>query len=257
MRKLLSIILLIVMLLCVFTSCNNNEPITEVDADGFVVVNGFKTEYRVVQEGSNEIHYPLLKTDTKIDALQFDLQQKIDDYVADCKTIYTASYVNTLAGAFEEFEELYGEPYISFTDTFVYDFSEVDESGLGVTTSKIWNDIKAFSDGNSVPIMYIELQGFSNYWGESYKATTLLENGIIYGYFIFEDETVIPYNYRNICNKYYHYKMPEGTELINCGDKHSEEKKMEELADLYYAIGEGLFTNDSLKRLKLLQKQAQ
>ena len=251
MRKLLSIILLTVMLLTVFTSCNNNEPITEVDADGFVVVNGFKTEYRVVQEGSNEIHYPLLKSDEKIESLPLELQGKIDAYVADCKTIYTASYAQDLDSRnFDGF----GEPYISFTDTFVYDFSKVDESGLGAVTSELWNDIKNLNDGQSAPIMYIELQGFSNFLGESYKPTTLLENATICGYFIFEDETVIPCEYKKICNMYFWYKMPEGTELINCGDKYSEEKRMQELVDLYQAIQGGVLPNDMLKRLKLLQK---
>ena len=65
MRKILSIILLTVMLLTVFTSCNDNETTVEVDADGYVVVNGVKTEYRVSQDVSNEIHYPLLKSDKK------------------------------------------------------------------------------------------------------------------------------------------------------------------------------------------------
>ena len=249
MKKLLSIIMLTGMLLCVFTSCNKNEPITEVDADGFVVVNGFKTEYRVVQEGSNEIHYPL-NYGTKIESLPLDLQQKIDDYVADCKTIYTGFYAQNLDSCnFDGF----GEPYISFTDTFVYDLSKVDESNLSEITVRMWNDIKNLNDGQSAPIMYIELQGFSNYWGERFKPTYILENAITYGYFIFEDETVVPFLYSYICKQYYCYKMPEGTELINCGDKYSEEKKMEELVDLYYAIEEGLFTNDSLKRLNLLQ----
>ena len=250
MRKILSIILLTVMLLTVFTSCNDNETTVEVDADGYVVVNGLKTEYRVSQDVSNEIHYPTLKSDKKIESLPLELQGKIDAYVADCKTIYTASYAQYLDSYnFDGF----GEPYISFTDTFVYDFSKVDESGLGAVTSEMWNVIKNLNDGQSAPIMFIELQGFSNYFGESYKATTLLENPIYCSYFIFEDETVIPCKYANICNMYLCYEMPEGTELINCGDKYSEEKRMQELVDLYQAIQGGVLPNDMLKRLRYVK----
>ena len=247
MKKLLSIILLIVMLLCVFTSCNNNELITEVDADGFVVVNGFKTEYRVVQEGSNEIHYPLLKSDKKIESLPLDLQQKIDDYVADCKIIYTISYAQRLASYNLR------EPYISFTDTFVYDFSEVNESGLGVVTSKIWDDIKALNGGISTPAMYIELHGFLSYFNDNYTPTSFAENAFTYGYFIFENETVVPYTYKTINKAYYFYEMPEETKIIDCGDKYFEGKSTEVLTDLYYALQNGVLPNDMMNRLNLVE----
>ena len=52
--------------------------------------------------------------------------------------------------------------------------------------------------------------------------------------------------------------MINGAEFINCGDKYSEEKSIEELAnylDFYReVIQSGLFPEDLLKRLKPLYK---
>lgn len=43
MKKLLIVILLAITLLCMLTSCGDDEPVVEVNADGYVVVNGVVT----------------------------------------------------------------------------------------------------------------------------------------------------------------------------------------------------------------------
>lgn len=299
MKKLLCTLSVFVLLLCALVSCGDNEPeiavdndgyvivngvktehkihttdeitvnadgyvvvngvatnivadkddVITVDNDGYVIVNGVKTEYVISSDASPKIHYPSLSYGIKIESLPVAQQQKIDEYVFDCQNLFTASYVQSL-NAWDY--ALLGEPYISFTDTFVYDFSRVNESNLDKITSKMWNDIKALNGGESTPIMYIELSGFSNLWGDTYKPTSIVENNIIYGYFIFENETIKPLLYKRICDRYYYYKMPDGTELINCGNKYSGEKRMEVLVDLYKAIQDGLLPSDVLKRLTLV-----
>ena len=276
MRRLLSALLIFTLLICTLASCDNNEleisvhadgyvvvngvttnivadkdDVISVDADGYVVVNSVKTEYKVASDDFNKIHYSSLGRGIKIESLPLVQQQIIDEYVSDCQTLYTAAYAQ-----FDTWDlDLFGEPYISFTDTFVYDFSCVNESDVDTKTANMWNDIKALNDNESAPIMYIELSGYSNFLGDAYKVTSLMEASIIYGYFIFENETVVPLLYKDICARQYYYKLPNGTELINCGDKYSGEKKMKELVDLYLYMStpDGLPTNDLLKRLTLIK----
>ena len=278
MKKLSSIVLLVALLLCMLGSCTYNEPIVEVndegyvvidgvvtgivaekddvisvDDDGYVVVNGLKTEYSVTPIVYDKINYPLLSSDVKIESLALVQQQKIDEYVADCKLIYTATY----AQLYETWNvDFLGEPYLSFTDTFVYDFSKVDENDPDAHTSFMWNEIKALNNGETAPIMYVELSGFCNYYGDAYKPSSFAETSFIYGYFIFENETVMPYLYSTICKKNYIYELPKATQLINCGDKYSEEKRMDALVDLFseiqQAIQAGASPSDLLKRLTLV-----
>ena len=246
MKKLLCILSILVLIACLLVSCGDKESEISVNADGYLVVNGGKTEYKVASDAVDKINYPSLSQGIKVESLPMTEQKRIDEYVADCQSIFTVAYLQLLDTW--DYDSL-GDPYISFTNTFVYDFSGVNESNFDATTSKMWNDIKELSDGESTPIMYIELFGFSNYFGDNYKPTSLMESAMIYGYFIFENEVVVPQLYKRICDRYYYYKMPEGTELINCGDKYSEEKNMETLVDLYRAIQEGLLPGDLIKRL--------
>lgn len=230
MKRILCILLMLALFACTLVSCVDNEPEISANANGIV--------------------YPSLNRGTKIESLPSARQQLIDEYVSDCQNIYTAYYVPMLATW--DYARL-GDPYLSFTDTLVYDFSKVNESNMDNATAKMWNEIKALNGGESDPIMYIELSGFLNYFGDTYLATSLLESSIYYGYFIYENETVVPMLYRHICMNYYVYKMPDGTELINCGNKYSGEKRNDELVDLYQSIQNGLVPEDVLKRLTLVK----
>lgn len=278
MKRLLGIVLLTVALICLLGSCSSKEPTVEingdgyvvvngvatdivadkddvitVDSDGFVVVNGVKTEHRVASVVTDKINYPLINSGVKIESLPIEQQQKIDEYVADCKTIYTVSYIQYS----NQYVEMLGDPYLSFSDTFVYDLSKIDESKLDKNSASVWNHIKALNNGESKPIMYIEFSGFSNYFGHTYKPTSFAEANFMYGYFIFENETVKPYIYSMICQQLYAYTLPTGTELINCGDKYSEEKSADSLVAFYSeiqaGIQAGLQPTDLLKRLTYIQ----
>ena len=189
----------------------------------------------------------MLNEDIKIESLPLVQQQTIDEYVADCKVIYTASYIGRVIDSSLE------KPYVSFTNTFVYDFSKVDESSLDEQTSQLWNAIKALNNGESTPIMYIELSGYCNYFNDSYIATSFNETSYIYGYFIFENETVKPYLYRSISASHYLFKLPDGTEVINCGDKYAVGKGKDDLLKLYSDYKSCSSFNDILKRLSYIE----
>ena len=234
MKKVLSI-LLILASLCTLISCSyfESEPTIEVNKDGYVVVNGVVTEHKVTPDITkvvdSEIHYPMINSGTKIEDLPLEKQQIIDDYVADCKTIYTANYASKLL---EWNYDMLGQPYLSFDYALVYDFSKVNESSMDEKSAQLWNQIKALNNGESAPMMYVELSGFVNFFGDAYKPTTFVETGYVYGYFIFENETVVRYNYKTICQNMYIYKLPDGTEIINCGNKYAEEKDEQMLMEL-------------------------
>ncbi len=296
MKKLLSVFLLAIVLLCTLTSCGYDDPTIEVDADGYIivngvktehkvhttdeisvnadgfvvvngvttnivadkddvisvdadgylVVNGIKTEYEVASEASNKIHYPLSNMGTKIEALPLSEQQKIDDYVYDCKTLFSASYISQLL----QYSRL-EDSYLSFTDVFVYDLSKIDENNLDGVSAAKWNDIKALNGGVSAPIMYIELSGYCSYSISYYRPTCFSETGMTYGYFIFENETYEPALYKRLSNNYYNYEMIHGAEFINCGDKYSEEKSAEELVSFYETLKNASY-EDLFKLLKRL-----
>lgn len=299
MKKLLSVFLLAIVLLCTLTSCGYDEPTIEVnadgyvivngiktehkihttdeisvnadgfvvvngvttnivadkddvisvDSDGYVIVNGIKTEHRIAQDVSNEIHYPLSNLGTKIEALPLSEQQKIDDYVYDCKTVFSVNYAYQLA----EHNRL-EDSYILFTDVFVYDLSKIDENNLDGVSAAMWNEIKALNGGESAPVMYIELSGFCSYPIPYYRPTYFSETGMICGYFIFENETCAPMFYKQICTKYYSYKMIDGAGFINCGNKYSEEKGVEELTYYYEVVQSGSAPEDFPKRLNPVYK---
>ena len=233
----------------------DKDDVISVDVDGYVIVNGVKTEHQIAQDVSNEIHYPLSNLGTKIEALPLAQQQKIDEYVYDCKTVFSLTYAYQMAEC-----DCIEDAYLTFTDVFVYDLSKIDEKNLDETSSKIWNQIKALNNGAFKPIMYIELSGFCNWYPvtDYYRPIYFSETNLIYGYFIFENETATPGVYKSMVYNFYHYEMISGAEFINCGDKYSEEVNLEEAAyylDFYSeVIQSGLFPEDLLKRLKPLYK---
>ena len=69
-------------------SCVVDEPTITVDADGYVIVNGVKTEHKIHTTNPNKIEYSI-SLGTKIDTLPVSEQEKIDAYVADCSIYQT------------------------------------------------------------------------------------------------------------------------------------------------------------------------
>ena len=71
-------------------------------------------------------------------------------------------------------------------------------------------------------MMYVELAGYHVCFNSD-LLTPISGGSIIYGFFIFEDDTVILNTYDVLCRINFVYKLIEGTALINCGNKYSEE----------------------------------
>lgn len=247
----------------------DKDDVITVDEDGYVVVNGVKTEYEIKvapeecshrydQNGIctecnsvilNKIQYAV-SDGTKIETLPTSEQNKIDEYVADCKTLYTVGYAYNVISTFSESSI---DPYISFTDTFIYDFSNIKEESLNSESLILWNKIKSLNEGESKPIMYIELSGYVEYF-PNYKPDPLQNYGILNGFFIFEDETVIPMTYHRICTMVYVFELVQGTQLINCGNKYAEEINSKKITDLYSALKGGMSYSEILKRLSAEEK---
>lgn len=288
MKRLLCIIALMFSLACMLTSCSDNEPtvsvnddsfvvvngvttnivadkddVVTVDDDGFVIVNGTKTEYKIDQgsEGCthnfgangicnicnaadpNKIEYSV-NFGTKIDTLSIFEQEMIDAYVADCKTLYKAAYTPT---ALDTRMDLV--PYISFTDVIVYDFRNVDESTLDSKSLTLWDILKNFYP-ESRPMMYVELAGYHAYF-DSDLLTPIQSGAIIYGFFIFEDETVIRQTYNRLGITVYVYKLFEGTTVINCGNKYSEEFNEQKFNAWINSTGEYKSLQDMMQKLRV------
>ena len=186
---------------------------------------------------------------TKIEELSSAEQKKIAAYVSDCKLLYTVGFANYHYDTFDGTGE---PPYLSFTDTFVYDFSKVDEDSLDVASKKNWDMLKSQSKGESRPLMYVELSGYAQAF-PGYTLTPIIGGGIYFGYLIFEDESVCPFLYRNVANTTYYFTLVSGTEIINCGDAYAEEKTWEEATELYEAAMEdGGNPAGLLEKLRLL-----
>lgn len=225
MKKLLCILSILVVLICALSSCDDNEPKVSVNEDGYVVVNGVKTEYKTDAGNANTIRYSV-DIGTKIEALSTADQKLIDEYVNDCKTIMATAYShNYLTKDYE----LYSNPYFAFTDTAVYDFRNVDEASMGEKSLKLWNLIKETVGQGKEPIMYIELDGYACIWSDNFVRTSFEESAKINGFFVFADDSVIQLNYTQICKTFYIYQLIDGTEIINCGDKYAEDLSKEEI----------------------------
>ena len=243
MKKTISFFSIVILMfsLCVnLASCDNFSRF-ETDEYSTTVHNN--------ASGANEIRYSTSQG-IKIESLSNAEQKLIDEYVEDCKTIYTAHYVENFQPHWEDGDF---SPYIAFADIFVYDFRNADESNMDNTSLKLWNAIKDVGLTETRPIMYIQLSGYINYLND-YLITPLNEGSIVYGYFIYEDEFVLPYTYERICNRFYIYKLPEGTKIINCGDKYAEEKNPQDIIDFYEALGDYSNIYKFMTRLHLADK---
>ena len=241
----------------------DKEDVVTADDDGFVIVNGTKTEYKIDQgsEGCthnfdangicnicnaanpNRIEYSL-SLGTKIDALSISEQEMIDAYVTDCKTLYKVGYAPI---AFDTRLNL--ASYLSFTDVLVYDFRNVDENTLDSQSLTLWNVLKTYYT-ESRPMMYVELTGYHACYN-SYLLTPIQGGSIIYGFFIFEDETVICQTYNRLCSTHYMYKLIEGTEFINCGNKYAEDFNHEQFSSWVNSMSEYRSLQDMMQKLRI------
>lgn len=198
MKKLISFTAVILLLVSMLSSCTKNSVIRYSTSQG-----------------------------TKIEKLTRYEQADIDEYVNDCKAIFTHGYADLLESQLRSIQE----PYLAFTDTFVYDFRDVDESDMSKQSSMIWKNIKELNPNDAEPIMYIELCGYLKYWSDDYVITSFNETAMLYGFFIFDDDTYAQNTYKRICNINYTFTLVDGAEIINCGDKYSEELDGDQVLD--------------------------
>ena len=167
------------------------------------------------QTGENQTEY-LMSIGTKIDSLSKEDQDAISAYVSDCKTYLIEWYKEFNA----ENDHLDIDPYIVFTEVFVYDFRNCNVNSEESDDIWFWEYIKKLRADEKLPIIYIELQGYINYLGnELYTLNNLWNNGI----FIYDENTAIPYPHKSITQATMIFSYPTGTEFINCGNRFSEE----------------------------------
>jgi hypothetical protein len=198
MKKLLiSLLSLIIIFTCVGCSTPNT--------------NGNNTNNGGINYSTNQ--------GTKIENLATNKQQTIDKYVNDCKILYTLAYKEVR----NNMNTVQPLPYISFTDTFVYDFSGVNFASPSTTDNYIINQLKKLKDGQSLPIMYVEVLGYCSYFPDNYTITEIVATGINNGFFIYADNTVVAMRYQRVCSATYTYKLLDGTTTINCGNKYAQE----------------------------------
>ena len=153
---------------------------------------------------------------TKIEDLSNNKQSTISNYVSDCKILLVNSYKELING------RQLANPYIDITDTFVYDFSSVNENNLDEDSLSVWNSIKKMNNNEAKPLMYIQINGYCNFFSDDYVATQISETSLIHGYFIFKGNIVVPASYHYISSSSFIYQLPKGTTIINCGNKYSE-----------------------------------
>ena len=120
-------------------------------------------------------------------------------------------------------------PYIDFTEVFAYDFNNVDESNLDDNSLLIWEEIKGLRNNEVKPLMYIQINGYCQYLPNDYIATQLGETAIMNGFFIYNDNTVVPMPYRLVASRTYIYELPKGTVTINCGNKYSQKHTLSDI----------------------------
>lgn len=199
MKKFLISIVFIILCFC-FSACETttNNAINNGDNNGII----YSTNVGV-----------------KIDSFSETKQSEIGNYVADCEVLLVNSYKEVItdihAGQIVN-------PYIDFTEVFVYDFSNVEETTLEDNSLLIWEQIKELRNNEAKPLMYIQINGYCQYFSNDYIATQLGEINIMNGFFIYNDNTVVQMHYRMIANRLYIYDLPKGTVVINCGNKYSQ-----------------------------------
>jgi hypothetical protein len=87
---------------------------------------------------------------------------------------------------------------------------------------KLIQALKRLRTDGKLPLMYVELQGYVEYF-PGYLYTSIDEVNIVNGFFVYDDQTVINLNFKNISSSTYVYRLLENTQVINCGNKFSSE----------------------------------
>ena len=169
-------------------------------------------------ETKNEIIYST-NWGTKIEEFSLIKQSQIGDYVIDCKALFVDTYKENMNGYVLE-------PFVDFTDVFVYDFSDVNEDKDSMTVLEI---IKNLRNNEATPLMYIELNGYCPYYSDYSFVTQINQLGLINGFFIYDDNTVVPCRYLQIIAKSYNAELVSGTTIINCGNKYAESIEVDSL----------------------------
>lgn len=168
----------------------------------------------ISKEDKNEIIY-LTDFGKKIESVSEDKQSLISNYVADCKALFLREYKehilkNNIFNAF-----------VDFSDVFVYDFSNVDETKLNKKSLSLWTAIKKIRNNEVMPLMYIQINGYCQYYSGN-LASNLDECSMFHGYFIYSDNSVVPKLYRFLQQQIYVMDIVDGTTIINCGTKYSQ-----------------------------------
>ena len=164
----------------------------------------------------NEIIY---STDfgTKIENFSEAKQAEVSNYVADCKVLFVNEYKEKI-----ETHNHISKPFVDFTDVFVYDFENIIETTLDDNSLLLWELIKEVRNNEAKPLMYVQINGYCQYFSDDYIATQLGVTGISNGFFIYNDSTVVQLRYDQVASRVYVYELPKGTTIINCGDKYSQ-----------------------------------
>ncbi len=206
MKKLFIPILFIILCFC-FSACETttNNAINNRDKNGIIYSTNFGA---------------------KIESFSEDKQAEISNYVADCKVLFVNAYREKVN---EMHDGQITNPYIDFTDVFVYDFSNVIETTLDNDSLKVWKKIKELRNNEVKPLMYIQINGYCQYFSNDYIATQLGETAIVNGFFIYNDNTVVSMSYQNVASYVYFYGVPKGTVTINCGNKYAQKHTLSDI----------------------------
>lgn len=148
---------------------------------------------------------------TKIEDLSDFSQKEIGECVTDCKVFLIDSY---------KAKESYSYDVV-ITDTFVYDFSGVNESALDQDSLKIWNMLIEQRNNKAKPLMYVEFDGYA--LESDCPIIGLNATAAINGFFVFDDNSVLNLSYNTLVLYTTVKTLIDGTELINCGDKYAGE----------------------------------
>ena len=206
MKKILFLIVSIILCFC-FSACgtSNNNATNNGDENRIIYSTNFGA---------------------KIESFSEEKQSEISNYVADCKVLFVNAYREKTN---ERHDGQITNPYIDFTDVFVYDFSNVIETTLDNNSLKVWKKIKELRNNEVKPLMYIQINGYCQYFSNDYIATQLGETAIVNGFFIYNDNMVMPMPYQHVASSLYIFELPKGTVTINCGNKYSQKHTLSDI----------------------------